>query len=279
MPPSLARSAKTFLAQLMAGELNLKMLRYHLVEKLLLRRRGQGGDDFNWSRYHLHYQGELELASRTRSLVIGPGDYTYSNSKLMLASGVPPLHPNIHIILETILQLQPGSVLEIGCGGGDHLHNLRVLQPSMDVRGVDVSLQQLEFLCNRHPELASVVAVCDITEPVEHVAPADLVYTNAVLMHISPAGGRWERAIRNLFRLARHYIVLTEHWTKHEYVDFMKHLAPGRDIPWPALHLFHRSSAADGFPGALVASHRPLPYAPLLSSSQLVSGSGSLGRT
>lgn len=267
----LVQRAKIFFHQLMAGELNPKMLQYHLVEKLLGRWRGQGGDDFNWSRYHVHYQGELELASRSRSLVIRPGDYSYSRDRLVRVSDIPPLHPNVHIIFETILQLKATSILEVGCGGGDHLHNLRILQPLIDARGIDISTQQLELLRRRHPELAYAATICDVTGPVDRIASADLVYTNAVLMHISSTGERWQRAVKNLFRLARHHVLLVEDWTKHEYVDYMKQLTPGKDIPWPALYLYRRPSATPGFPWVLVASHHALPYDPLESSSQLIS--------
>ncbi len=76
----------------MSGELNPKMFCYHLVEKLRGRWRRDGEDDFNWSRYTIHYEGELELASRTRSLVIQPNDYAFSEGRLVQTSSNLPLH-------------------------------------------------------------------------------------------------------------------------------------------------------------------------------------------
>ena len=270
MAISIARRIRNFVKQLAAGEINTKMLRYHLVEKLLGRWRREGSDEFNWSRYTLHYQGELALGSRTRSLIIGPGDYAFSDGRLAHVSSSLPLHPYIHVIFETILQLQPASVLEVGCGGGDHLHNLRVLQPALELRGADLSPQQIEFLRERHPELAAAVGICDITQPVDHLAPADLVYTNAVLMHIGVKEGRWERALKNLFSLARRHVLLAEDWNKHDYVALLKNLAPGKDIPWPTLHLYSRPSPASGLRRLLVASLHPLPYDPVASASDLL---------
>lgn len=263
------RRLRAFIRQLMSGELNAKILRYHLVEKLQGYWRRDRDDDFNWSRYTMHYEGELELAARTRSLVIQPDDYAFSEGRLVQTSSKLPLHPNVHAIFETILQLRPESVLEVGCGGGDNLHNLRTLQPSLDMRGIDVSTGQLQLLYKRHPALVELVIICDVTGSVEQAAPADLVFTNAVLMHIGAGGGRWECAVRNLFRLARHHVLLVEHWTKHEYVMLLKSLVPGKDIPWPALYLYSRASHSQEYPRVLVASRHPLPYEPLHSSDRL----------
>ncbi len=267
----LSRRLRNFAGQLVRGEFNFKMLRYHIVEKLLGRWRLEGNDDFNWSRYTIHYEGELKLGSRTRTLAIEPGDYAFSDGRLIQRSSKLPLHPKVHTIYETILLLEAKSVLEVGCGGGDNLHNLQTLQPSLALRGIDVSAEQIELLKRRHPHLNGLVGFCDITNSVGHVPPADLVFTNAVLMHIGTKGGRWENAVRNLFRLAQHYIVLVEHWTKHEYVEPLKRLTPGQDIPWPALYLYTRASARRRHPKVLVASRYPLLYEPLYNSAQLIS--------
>jgi len=270
MVPNLSRRFRGFIRQLASGELNLKMLRYHLVEKLQGCWRHEENDDFNWSRYTLHYEGEIELASRTRTPAIRPGDYVFSDGRLAKLSSILPIHPNVHAIYETILQLHPTSVLELGCGGGDNLHNLQTLQPSLDLRGIDVSAEQLQLLKKRHPDLAHLVSVCDATGRVDQITPADVVYTNAVLMHIGTGGGRWENAVKNLFRLGRHHVVLMEHWTKHEYVELLKCLVPGIDIPWSALHLYTRASTGCEYPKVLVASSHVLPYEPLHATAQLI---------
>jgi hypothetical protein len=103
------------------------------------------------------------------------------------------------------------------------------------------------------------------------LTPADVVFTNAVLMHIGTGGGRWESAVKNLFRLGCRHVVLMEHWTKHEYVELLKRLVPGIDIPWSALHLYTRASTGCEYPKVLVASCHVLPYEPLHSTAQLIS--------
>lgn len=261
---------KSFLQQLSTGQINRAMFWYHLGEKLRGHWRRDGDDDFNWSRYSTHYKGELELGARTRTLSIEPGDYTFENGRLYHRSPCLPIHPNAHVLYETILQLQPRSALEIGCGGGDNLANLHTLEPSLQLRGVDISPDQLNLLTQRHPRFAGLVEVGNITQAISHILPADLVFTQAVLMHIGMSHGRWERGIKNLFHLASHHIVLMEHWTKHDYLALLRRLTPGLDIPWPTLHLYAKSSEGRPSPTVLIASRDPLPYEPLQRSEQLL---------
>jgi len=75
-------------------------------------------DDFDWRWYHLHYQAELAEIKNVHTLVLSPGDYGFSDGALSLQRNVLPLHPNHRLLYETILQLGPGSILEVGCGGG-----------------------------------------------------------------------------------------------------------------------------------------------------------------
>jgi SAM-dependent methyltransferase len=260
----------SFVQQLRTGLINRGMLRYHLGEKLRGHWRKEGEDDFNWSRYSIHYQGELELGSKTRTLSVGPDDYKFEGGRLIHKSSRLPIHPNAHVIYETILNLEPKSVLEVGCGGGDNLSNLRTLAPLLDLRGVDISPEQLNLLTHRHPGFAGSVELCDITKTVSHITSADLVFTQAVLMHIGMANGRWERGIKNLFHLANDHIVLMEHWSKHEYFTLFSRLAPGVDIPWSSLHLFVRSSADRHAPSVLIASRYRLPFDPLRHPDQLL---------
>ncbi len=75
-------------------------------------------DDYDWQFYSDLYMSGLQDVARDHTLVLSPGDYEYVAGKLLLKNQVLPLHPNYQIIYETILQLNPGSVMEIGCGGG-----------------------------------------------------------------------------------------------------------------------------------------------------------------
>lgn len=114
-------------------------------------------DDFDWQRYHYHYQADLAETKKVHTQVLSPGDYVFSDGALSLQGNVLPLHPNHRLLYETILQLNPESVLELGCGGGDHLHNISILVKNAKLYGVDLSDEQLVLLRERHPNLNAVI--------------------------------------------------------------------------------------------------------------------------
>ncbi len=68
------------------------------------------------------------------------------------------------MLYETILQLRPKSTCEFGCGGGDHLKNLRTVAPDIDVHGMDRSRGQLGILRRRHPNLDADVRLHNISD-------------------------------------------------------------------------------------------------------------------
>src|SRR5581483_1369861 len=110
--------------------------------------------DFNWKIYSQHYKGELATAEKKHSLILKEGDYEFKHHKLLKISDRPSLHPNHKLIYETILDLNPSSIIEIGCGGSDHLHNLKILEKkNTRIEGIDISKAQLSFLRQRHPDL------------------------------------------------------------------------------------------------------------------------------
>ena len=108
----------------------LKYILYRIMSSISVLKKKiyrPGADDFDWRWYHLHYQAEVDNIKRDHTQMLSPGDYNFSGGVLSLKSNVLPLHPNHLLLYETILQLNPTSVLEVGCGGGDHLSNLSVL--------------------------------------------------------------------------------------------------------------------------------------------------------
>lgn len=86
------------------------------------------GDDFDWEFYTDHYRAELERGSREHTLILKPGDYQFEGGRLLKKTACLPLHPNHRLLYEMLLQLQPATLMEIGCSGGDHLHNLGLLE-------------------------------------------------------------------------------------------------------------------------------------------------------
>ena len=202
-------------------------------------------DDYDWETYSAGYRSELNAMEGVHTLVLAVDDYVYREGRLQKKNSRLPLHPNHALLYETILQLAPSSVFEFGCGGGDHLHNLCVLQPTLELHGVDRSAAQLGFLKERHPDLKAQVHEVDITLPFpKGMAKADLAYTQAVIMHIHAGDGHLV-ALSNLFRVARRHVVLMENWQRHNFAADIGQLHAAGAIPWERVLLYFRE-AADG---------------------------------
>lgn len=238
-----------------------------LAKRALGRSRG---DDFYWEDYNLRYRAELDWNERHYTQSLAPGDYELVGGSLVMKhDGLRPLHPNPRLLYETILQLAPESAFELGCGGGDHLHNLNVLSPEIKLRAIDRDEKQLAFAHERHPDLAAETMPFDATLPLPVDFPSsDLAFTQAVLMHIQLGNGHLV-ALSNLFRAATEHVVLMERWTRHDYVGDILRLADDRVIPWSELHFHYRESPELGRPHLLVVSRRRLAYPELTSMEQL----------
>jgi SAM-dependent methyltransferase len=226
----------------------------------------RGMDEYDWRFYHFDYDVQLKEIARKHLQKLAPGDFTVVDGVVRLKEGLLPLHANHRCLYEGILALSPKSVLEVGCGGGDHLHNLVMLMPGLSVRGLDRSAQQLALLKKRSPHLTDFVGVASITEGRPAVEPADVVYTQAVIMHIQEPGMHL-RALTNMFHLARNQVVMMENWDRHAFVDDIRRLASEGAIPWMPSFYFRRDGER---PHLLVASRVPLQFEPLRDYRQLL---------
>jgi len=232
-------------------------------------------DDFDWQRYHYHYQAELAETKKVHTQVLSPGDYVFADGTLSLQGNVLPLHPNHRLLYETILQLNPNRVFELGCGGGDHLHNIGVLVKNVQLYGVDLSDEQLGLLRERHPTLNAAINQYDCTLPFPSTfPPVDIAYTQAVIMHIQTGNGHMI-ALSNLFRVAAKQVVLIENWRKHEFVEDIKKLQALKVIPWHEVYFYYRDSEEYKKPHLMIVSSVPLlQYKPLTDFAILRDGVG-----
>ncbi|PHQ33059.1 class I SAM-dependent methyltransferase [Rhodopirellula bahusiensis] len=212
-------------------------------------------DDFNWETYTRDKYGpQQETLERELDLHLDD-QARFDPETQSLQTGNLKIHPNFHVVYETIGRLNPTSVLEIGCGGGDHVRNLQHLYPSMNVHGCDRSTGQIQFLKDRNPSIADVVSQRDITMPLsKNWATADLVFSQAVLMHIKTAVSHLV-ALSNMFHLANDAVVLMENYGCHPFVDDIRSLHAEGQIPWDNVH-FHQASY-QGSPYCLVVTREP----------------------
>jgi SAM-dependent methyltransferase len=216
-------------------------------------------DDFDWKRYHNHYRAEMVEVEKVHTQMLSRGDYIFSDGVFSLKGNILPLHPNYQLLYETILQLNPGSVLELGCGGGDHLHNIGFLLENTKLYGMDISNGQLAFLRERHPNSDAVINQYDCTLPFPFDFPkVDIAYTHAVIMHIQTGNGH-RIALSNFFRVATQQVVLMENWRKHDFMDDIKKMHALKVIPWKEVYFYYRNSEEYKSPHLMVVSSVPLP--------------------
>ena len=228
--------------QLTFGQISIRQALLAISHFLSLRRM-LSGDDFNWSSYHLHYKQEILSISKRNNLVLEQGDFSINGGKLRLLKQNSIL-PSHHVLYESIAILKASSLLEIGCGGGDHLKNLSTIFPTKKVRGIDISKEQIDFALERHPALAGSVSVMDISRDIPPQSlQSDLVFSHTVLMHISEKGGRFDRALQNMFIRASNAVVLVENWQQHDFFNAVKKVCASSEKWSKAQIYFHESSA------------------------------------
>src|SRR3989344_700334 len=212
-------------------------------------------DDFEWSNYYEdEYSKQIFDLEKQHSLVLPDGKYNIIDGSIILDNGVLPLHENHKDLYELFLNLQPNSILEVGCGGGDHLTNIRKLMPTVKLKGFDLSQKQLSFLFNRHPQLKEVVDVFvqDLTSFNYKNVKADLVFTQAVLMHIERRKF-YIQALKNILSSTNKIVVLVENWDRRDYIKDIKELFNSQNLPWKNLYFYTTNKKIP-----LIISHIPL---------------------
>src|SRR5688500_10692823 len=115
----------------------LRKLKLTKYERYILKHNKYGktgDDDFNWEFYNLHYRAEMDNLEKEFTTLLKEGDYKLSSSGLVKSDTLgKPLHPNWRLLYETVLELKPASVFEMGVGNGMHLYNLHVLNESVEL--------------------------------------------------------------------------------------------------------------------------------------------------
>ena len=199
------------------------------------------------------------------------GDYQFEGGRLRRLSNRLPLHPNHKLLYETVLDLAPQTVIEFGCGGGDHLFNLSILAPDISLYGRDLSDNQLKFLRQRHPALQADLQQLDVTQLLQTGGLAvDVAYTQAVIMHIK-TGESHIAALTNLFKISKKQVVLMENWTTHPFLEDIKRLEQEKKLPWANVHYYYRRSSDQGEKTTImIISAVPLGYEPLIDYGTLL---------
>jgi len=250
---------------------NRKKLAYRVVRKIKSFLGDKITDDFDWKTYTTHYRGELEEILKSHTQILKDGDYRFKDDRLTKSNfNIDDLHPNHRLLYETIVQLKPSSVLELGCGGGDHLHNLGVLLPGLRRTGLDLSDAQLTFLRERHPGMKAELRQFDCTQPFpSDLQKVDIAYTQAVIMHIKTGNGHLA-ALQNLFSVATKQIVMIENWKSHDFLGDIKKLFDQGKLSWKEIHFYYRDSEELKKPHLMIVSSVPLSSYKTLSDYKIL---------
>lgn len=208
--------------------------------RLFYKSRKFYDDDFDWDNYtadsyERRVKGDIETQFEA---VLDKDQATFDadTGKVNVTGG--GMHPNHLLLLEAIGQLQPKSVHEVGCGGGDHVANGKTLFPDIKFSGGDRGQTQLDLAKKRHPHLSDSVLLQDLTMPLSrHWPRAELVYSQAVLMHIHTAVSHFV-ALANMVNMSDRFVVLVENYQCHNFVAETLALHEGGHLDWPKLHIY-----------------------------------------
>lgn len=240
-----------------------------ILGRLFYKSRKFYDDDFDWESYTADsYERRLkgDIESQFKAITDeGDLEFDAATGRVEVRDGA--LHPNVQLILETIGRLRPASVHEVGCGGGDHIAHAGLLFPDIHVTGGDRGATQLDLAVARHPQLMGHVGIQDITMPYsDHWPRAELVYSQAVIMHIHTAVSHFV-ALANMVRQAGKYVLLVENSQCHNFVQDLKALAEGGHLAWDKTHLY----LVEGSTGArgILVSRQVLDLPELVSDSQV----------
>ena len=227
-------------------------------------------DGVNWKIYNKHYSEELKIIERSHTTILEARNLLLDQGKINIVDQSKlPLHPNAQLLYETIIQLNPGSILEVGCGGGDHLANLNTLNPKFNLYGADLSGAQLEFVKKRHPNKDFSLSVVDISKKGITLPKVDLIFTQAVLMHITEKNSRFNNAIENLLNSTATNLIVMENWTQHNFFQSVVNITQNNKS-WS---MYYNCLDNNALTRILIISRQVQPkFKPLVDYSQLLMG-------
>lgn len=244
----------------------------NILNRLFYKKRKFYDDDFDWESYTADsYQRRLTGdVEKDHDAIAKSAELSFDHATGHVTKQGRSLHPNQHLIYEVIGQLQPASVHEVGCGAGDHLGNATALYPEIQFSGSDRGATQLDLARNRHPDLTDRLKLQDLTMPFSrHWPKSDLIYSQAVLMHIHTAVSHFV-ALCNMVNMANEYVLLMENYQCHNFVQDIIGLRDGGHLAWDETHIYR----FDGSTGAraILLSRTPLDYEELSSDAQIRAG-------
>jgi SAM-dependent methyltransferase len=230
-------------------------------------------DGVNWDSYHKDYIEELRLIEKTNTTLLDGKNIQFIEGRIHFKNvKTLPLLAGHKLLYETICDLPTNRILEVGCGGGDHLYNLRQLKEESILFGIDRSEKQILLFEKRHKFFKRSVKtyVYDLTQSNLELPKVDLIFTQAVLMHISEVNNRFFIAFNNLFTESNSYIVLMENWTQHDFLETALKIIKDHKF-WSSAKIYFTESEIDPSVKCMVISKSELALRPLTNYEQMLS--------
>ena len=231
-------------------------------------------DGVNWDNYHKDYIEELRLIEKTNTTLLDGKNLSFVDGRISFKNvNTLPLLVGHKLLYETICNLPTNKILEVGCGGGDHLYNLQQLKDDSILFGVDRSKEQLSLFEKRHKFFKSKIKtyVYDLTQSNLELPKVDLIFTQAVLMHISEVNNRFFIAFNNLFTESNSYIVLMENWTQHNFLETAHKIIKDHKF-WSSAKIYFTESEIVPSVKCMVISKNDLGLRKLTNYEQMLSG-------
>ena len=197
------------------------MIKKILYPLCLIRNKLFNRDDFVWKRYHKCYAEEIINCGKINTLRLSKKDFNVDETRLEFYCN-PSLHNNAELLYRIIHDLKPTTIMEVGCGGGDHMYNIKLINPKINIFGCDLLQKQLDFLYQRNPKLNAFVH--DITK--DRLPTVNMMYTQAVIMHLHKSDNHLD-ALTNMINSVDKYVVLIENWTRHNFIEDIKRISLG----------------------------------------------------
>jgi len=174
-------------------------------------------DDYKWEEYTNQYSKQiLEEIKPVRELLLK--DFSVADNDIKFYDN---LCANWKELYYQVVRTGVSSVLECGCGSGQHLQNLYTINNKLDLCGCELLQSQIDFGRTKLGISESVlknITVLDMSVVGAHKhfkKKFDFVYTQAVLMHLSTK--KVVTFVENMVQLSNRYILVLENPRDHEY--------------------------------------------------------------
>ena len=182
-------------------------------------------DEYVWKNYTPEYSDQLKGMVKNEGFDFFLKNYDIVDNEPVFRDN---LVSNWKEIYSLIYKIKPGSIFEFGCGACYHLRNIMTLCPDINVSGADYLGSQIEFGKEFIPdgmEFPKNVSVRDLTADVSDLPKVDLVYSQAVVMHLN--SDKAVKMMQNMGKIAEKYIIMVEGVRNHEdWYDLVKYSLP-----------------------------------------------------